>query len=618
MNRFPLRFGLVKSGLDAHTLGISSLSQLLEECQIPVFIASASVCESVDKITHAAYFEKFKSWIKKNNITYLGFSYRLDPKQALEVFGKLVAQIEKKEVLSKNTEGQIKNIYFAGLPEACKLVDKEFQGKYKTFKGDETPIETLRNLSVPEEWIPRSIRESSVYDELRMTFGEKMIAGEKHLSIRPSPLFKYSSYGTSKDHLIKRLAYARKIRALPLTRAHVGPYMKDREKALVLFSQWLKKLAQSRFLDIVSVGSSQLSQSHFGEDWKDLPNGGGVPFNNELELRVIHEDASPMLVRAYSATNRVVEVARILEKNLNMAWHALSFWWFNQIDGRGPLSVKQGLAAHLETLKHIARWGKPFEPNIPHHFAFRGADDITYIASAYLAAKTAKLSGIRYLVLQNMLNTPKSVWGIKDLVKARALLKLVRELEDPNFRVIYQPRAGLDYFSPDLEKAKAQLAAVTGLMTDVEPDSTEIPEIIHIVSYSEASFLASPEVINESIQITKSALKLYPRFRKQHSINEIITDKSIREMSEELSEETRILITDMEENVKTLYSTEGLYNAFQRGYLPVPYLWERREEFKNAVNWTTKIINGSVCVVNSYGKKMAIQERLERVKHLNS
>ncbi|MGD2246729.1 MAG: cobalamin-binding protein, partial [Candidatus Aminicenantes bacterium] len=437
-----MRYGLVKSALDAHTLGLSSVAQLLEECGYEVLISDATVAEAVDKISNRSAFEILKKWIIDHQISHLGFSYRLDPTQALESFARLARHIENDKQLSSTKGGLVKEIYFAGLPESCNLVNKEYGGRFKTFVGDETPSETLQKLGVPESRIPRSIKESAVYDELRLSFGESLVREEKHCQIQPFPGYDYGEYGTVKDHLITRLTYARRLDQLPLTRAHVGPYLKDREKALAMFSEWLKALAKSRLLDIVSVGSSQLSQSKFGEDWNDLPNGGGVPFNSAFELRAIREDASPLLVRAYSATNNIPRVAKILEENLNMAWHALSLWWFNQIDGRGPLSVKQGLAQHIETMKYIASVGKPYEPNLPHHFAFRGADDLTYIVSAYLAAKTAKLQGIRYLILQNMLNTPKSTWGVRDLAKARALLKLVKQLEDKNFRVFYQPRAG--------------------------------------------------------------------------------------------------------------------------------------------------------------------------------
>ena len=49
------------------------------------------------------------------------------------------------------------------------------------------------------------------------------------------------------------------------------------------------------------------------------------------------------------------------------------------------------------------------------------------------------------------------------------MLTLVKSLEDSNFKVILQPRAGLDYFKPDLEETKVQLAAVTALMDDIDP-----------------------------------------------------------------------------------------------------------------------------------------------------
>lgn len=611
------RFGLVKSGLDAHTLGIYHIAQLLEECGFTVHVAKAEIGQAIDKITDEKYFQIFKKWAVQHNLTHIGFSYRLDPQHAVETFIRLVLQIEDDAQLSPRKGGLIRKIYFAGLPESCDLVEREFGIKFTTFRGDETPKETLLKLGLPEHLIPRSIQEQSVYDELRVNFGKTLINQEKQFHILPYKGYDYPDFGTPQDRLIKRLAAAKSANYLPLTRVHAGPYLKDREKALALFSDWLKKLASNHILDIVSVGSSQLSQSHFGKDWKDRPNGGGVPFNSELELRAIREDAAPMLIRAYSATNNIPHVARLLEKNLNMAWHALSIWWFNQMDGRGPLGLRQSIAEHIETIKFIAMAGKPFEPNTPHHFAFRGSDDLTYLASAFLAAKTAKQLGIKHLVLQNMLNTPKSTSGLKDLAKSRALLHMIRGLEDRNFRVIYQPRAGLDYFSPEIEKAKIQLAAVSALMADVEPRNIGSLELIHVVSYSEALFLANPDVIHESIQITKAALKYYPEFRRKNAIEDLIQHKDIAAQTKELTEETIMLIKDMEKRVKNLYSAEGLYTVFRRGYLPVPYLWECREEFEKAVKWTTRIIDGGVHVVNEAGRKMAVRERLQKIQEMN-
>ena len=59
--------------------------------------------------------------------------------------------------------------------------------------------------------------------------------------------------------------------------------------------------------------------------------------------------------------------------------------------------------------------------------------------------------------------------GRQDLAESGAMIKLVRGLEDNQFSVLLQPRAGLDYFKTDLHEAKIQLAAVTALMDDIDP-----------------------------------------------------------------------------------------------------------------------------------------------------
>jgi hypothetical protein len=180
-------------------------------------------------------------------------------------------------------------------------------------------------------------------------------------------------------------------------RAHVGPYRPDRAEAVQLFLDWTQQLARAGLLDVLSIGTSQLTQSHFGEDWDNKPNGGGVPINSPDEFRAVWEASRPMLVRTCAGTRNIPQLARVYEATINIAWHALSFWWFSQMDGRGPYSVRENLEQHIETLRFIAESDKPFEPNIPHHFAFRGADDVTCVVSGVLAARTAKTMGVRHL-----------------------------------------------------------------------------------------------------------------------------------------------------------------------------------------------------------------------------
>lgn len=240
--------------------------------------------------------------------------------------------------------------------------------------------------------------------------------------------------------------------------------------------------------------------------------------------------------------------------------------------------------------------------------------DVTYIVSAYLAAKLAKKLGIKTFILQNMLNTPRFTWGIQDLAKSRAMIKLVRSLEDSNFRVLLQPRAGLDYFKPDLYEARIQLAAVTALMDDIDPYNEMSPPIIHVVSYSEASHLATPEIINESIQITQYSLQKYREMRKQGKIEDMAKNLDVNERSTELFQSAMNVISAIEASINDPYSSEGFYKIFAAGFLPVPYLWGEVEEFKHAKNWKTKPVRGSVKVVDDDNNVLKTEKIIEIAK----
>ena len=329
---------------------------------------------------------------------------------------------------------------------------------------------------------------------------------------------------------------------------------------------------------------------------------------------MIWEASRPLLVRTYAGTKNIPSLAQMHEETLNICWHALSLWWFNKLDERGPYDVYTNLKQHIDTIKYIAKTDKPFEANVPHHFAFRGADDVTYIVSAYLAAKLAKKLGIKTFILQNMLNTPRFTWGIQDLAKSRAMIKLVRSLEDSNFRVLLQPRAGLDYFKPNLYEARIQLAAVTALMDDIDPYNEMSPPIIHVVSYSEASHLATPEIINESIQITQYSLQKYREMRKQGKIENMALNLDINERSRDLYLSAIQIISAIEDIIDDPYSPEGCYKIFAAGFLPVPYLWREVEEFKHAKNWRTKLDRGSVKVVDENNKVMKTEQIIQIAK----
>lgn len=605
-------FGFLKPLVDVHTLGISTISNLLKDCKYKSYIAPNEVNEAVISIHKLNSYGLVKKWLVEKGITHLGFSYRLDPQEGADYFMSLFNLLLSDKMFMKDG-GPLKQLFFAGLPETCQLVKGKTNNLILVFPGDESPLESLSKLGIPDDRLPKTLLSDNEYDGMRWKFATDLIASERYKTVTCQDHYNYKDCGKENDTYIERLNYAKSKKSLPIIRAHVGPYNPDRLEALKEFKSWVKDLAASKLLDVLSIGSSQLTQSNFGEDWDGLPNGGGVPINSELEYKIIKEAASPMLVRTYSGTKDVPKLACMHEHVLNISWHALSLWWFCEIDGRGKNTLLENLREHFEAIKYIATTKKPMEPNVPHHFAFRGADDITYIISGFLAAKTAKKLGIRNLILQNMLNTPKYTWGIQDLAKGRTMLKLVRELEDDSFSVSLQARAGLDYFSPDIEKAKVQLATVTTLMDDLEPENINSPEIIHVVSYSEAVKLATPSIIKESIQITLFALQEYRKARSLGKIPNMKYDKDVQERVMEMYNEAKEAILILEKNIHNLYTAEGLYKVFVDGFFPVPYLMDNKRLFRNATQYITAIKNGGIRVVDEEGNVINTVDRYRKI-----
>lgn len=611
------RIGLARPGIDAHTLGLMSVEQLLRDCGVECIVADARVCGALDAPEDPTRMEEICLWLKKNRISVLGFSYRLDPGDGAERCGRLVYELEKRRLM-QSAGGPLKAVYFAGLPRTCRLVSTQCPAVAGTFSGDETPAETLEKFGLESRALPQTLAGGIAYDDARLAFGKDLVRKGDYLTVTPVDRRSYPGFGTRSDTLLARLSHGVANHLPPLMRAHVGPYLTDRDEALRLFFHWCQQLAGTGLLDVLSIGTSQLSQSNFGEDWGDSPNGGGVPINSNSEFAAAWQVSRPMLVRAYAGTKDIPALAKMYEETIDMAWHALSLWWFCKSDGRGPYSVAENLEQHLNTLRFIASTGKPFEANVPHHFAFRGADDVTYVVSAVIAAKVAKAQGIQHFILQNMLNTPKYTWGVQDLAKSRAMLQLVRELEDDRFRVILQPRGGLDYFSHDPDKAKAQLAAATALMDDIEPDNPASPPVIHVVSYSEGSNLADPPTINESIQITRHALVEYRKLRQKGEIDNKNGDPDVAARTAELLSDVRTVIRAIEASVSDPYSAGGLYRIIQQGFLPVPYLWECREEFTFARKWQTRLVHGGVKVVDDKGVPISVADRMSMVREANS
>ncbi|MBN1380633.1 MAG: cobalamin-binding protein [Deltaproteobacteria bacterium] len=585
--------GIIKPHIDIHTLGISRIEEILTEMGFEVCVPDMAIARAVEDARKFENIAQIKQWILDKRISILCFSYRLDPNDATSKFLKLYNQIADNNLLKKSG-GLIKRICFAALPPAVTEIEARRLKDVVCFAGDENYTDTLIKMGINPEDAPQNMVGVHPYDLFLNDFGKDLINTSPYLSEPPHDNNFGEDYGTPKEKVEDRIAFSLKKHQSPLFRAHVGPYQEKRLEALKQFINWVKRLSKTGYLDVLSIGTSQLTQEDFNGDWDGKPNGGGIPIHSPEEYTMVYKASRPLLVRTYAGTSNIPGLAKIYEETINMAWHALSFWWFSRIDGRGPNDLLQNLEEHFKTLDVVAQAGKPFEPNIPHHFAFRNSDDLSYVVSAVLSAKAAFKKGIKSFILQTMLNTPKYTWGVKDLAKAAAILHLLREWNPPDFSIYLQTRAGLDYLSHRPLTAKQQLASVTALMDDIEPETTMSPHIIHVVSYSEGYALADPAVIDESIQITQHALKKYRLLKKGNNTFAVKDDDAYRERLTYLIENAGYIIRQLEAHVKNLYSPEGFLKIFKAGVFPVPQLVYQRDVYPDAVNWKTKVRNGQV------------------------
>jgi len=605
-------FGLVRPSTDAHTLGLLSFAQLLESCGVNSCLADDDVCREVEHLGSAGGAPRLAAWIRLRGVSALGFSYRLDPMDGAALCASLHGFL-RREALFSAQGGPVKALYFAGLPEACLAARERCPDLAGTFSGDESPAEILAALGIPRALAPSALASGMAYDEDRLAFGASLVARGSYLDELPPDRSGCPGYGLRGERLESRIAFGIARGHPPLIRAHAGPYLPDRREAVKLFLDWTHRLARGGYLDVLSIGTSQLTQSAFGENWTERANGGGVPLASAEEFAEVWKAARPMLVRCYAGSKDVPGLAKMYESAIDIAWHALSFWWFSALDGRGPNPVMANLEEHFAALRFIAASGKPLEPNVPHHFAFRGSDDLGYVVSGYMAAKAAKLQGIRTLVLQIMLNTPKRTWGIQDLAKARSLLSLVRSLEDSRFKIFLQPRGGLDYFSPDPQRAKAQLAAVTALMDDIEPRDPTSPQIIHVVGYSEAVRLADPFVIEESAKLTLRALREYRALRREGGVHDMAASPEVAAREEKLRGDALALIGEAERLIPDTYSPRGLYAMLKAGGFALPWLTYCRDEFP-AANIATSFVDGGMRAVDAAGFPLPIEARIEALR----
>ncbi len=77
--------------------------------------------------------------------------------------------------------------------------------------------------------------------------------------------------------------------------------------------------------------------------------------------------------------------------------------------------------------------------------------------------------------------------------------------------------------------------------------------------------------------------------------------------------ETQIVLRAIDVTISQPYTAESLYKIFATAFLLVPDLWESRDEFQNAVRWQTRLIRGSIKIVDSDGNPLGAQDRMREL-----
>ncbi len=230
---------------------------------------------------------------------------------------------------------------------------------------------------------------------------------------------------------------------IPLLRHHFG--LPDFEATRT----GIQKIAEARVLDVISLGTDQDAQENFFHPERQDPRrkgAGGVPVRSAEDYRMLFEASRTgnfPLMRTYSGTDDFIRQAEMFVETINNAWCAIPLFWFNRMDGRGPVGLKESIICHQEIMHWYGVRNIPVELNEPHHWGMREAPDVIYVVSGYLSAYNALAFGVRDYIAQFMFNSPPQVSDAMDLAKMMAILELIRPLEGPEFRVWRQTRTGL-------------------------------------------------------------------------------------------------------------------------------------------------------------------------------
>jgi uncharacterized protein (TIGR01319 family) len=335
------------------------------------------------------------------------------------------------------------------------------------------------------------------------------------------------------DYLVERIRQVRERENRPVLRAHIGIAAETIEPTV----KAIQKLADAAAFEIVSLAPDQTSQELLakfirGEEdpSRYLAGQGGAPIRTieDLQrLKAATQRGNFPMARIYTGTDELVTLAHLWEDHLNICFPAVPIFFYNELDGRGPISIRDAFDEHFRTIEYWAGVGKPLEINDPHQWGLRYASDDMQVTDHVLCAVIALKKGIKHYVMQMMFELPPEISAMDDLAKMKAAYELAEPLtRHHDFNIIRQTRSGLPSFPPNLNQAKGHLAF--GIYTQLYMD----PDILHVVTHSEAHHEASADDIIESCEIVKQVCWDFAK----GNVPEIWADRVVRKRIKELKQ----------------------------------------------------------------------------------
>ncbi|MDK2930276.1 MAG: hypothetical protein PWR07_407 [Bacillota bacterium] len=447
----------------------------------------------------AVSVERLVDAIKQEDPLIVGVSYRLTPEAAERLFSELKEKLSREGLLGRR-------FVFGGTPpvarvaEATGLFERVFDGS----EDDEATIGYLRSSGAGATGASASGAASAT-----------------------------GAGGLWPDSLVERIMTKH---PYPLIRHHFGL------PSLAATIEGVRELAESRLLDVISIGPDQNAQESFFRPEEMDPGqdgAGGVPVRSADHFRRLYEASRTgnyPLMRSYSGTRDQIRMAKMLKETINLAWGAVPLFWYNVLDGRSSRMLEDSIAEAQRAMAWHANNGIPVEVNEAHHWSLRDAPDSVAVAAAYLAAYNAKAAGVRDYVAQFMFNTPPSTSPAMDVAKMLAKLELMSSLEDEGFRIWRQTRTGLLSYPTDLDVAKGQLGSSVLVQMALRP------HIVHVVSFVEADHAATPADIIEAVKIARGAIR-----QGLLGLPDMASDPRVAARKDELVAEARVILDAVRE-----------------------------------------------------------------------